>query len=192
MMKSLLLVRHAHTEMAGRFCGHSDPDLSSAGRSQLAEIVVRLRQWPVSKVYASDLKRTIQTAQAIASSLDNLSIQVRPGLREIHFGDWEGCTWEEIEANDPTTASAWLKDYPSYTAPGGEAFHDFQQRVREELSVLAGITNDECVAAVTHAGFIRTAISLVAEAPIVSIPQVDYGSVTELQLVQQTWIVAGQ
>ena len=176
--------------MAGRFCGHSDPELSTAGHAQLGEIVTQVQRWPPSVIYSSDLKRTAQTAEAIASS-HNLRVQLRPGLREIYFGDWEGCSWEEIEAADPVAASSWLKRYPHQAPPGGEAFHAFEQRVRDELAALASIPGGEVAAAVTHAGFIRTALSLISGAPLRSIANLDYGSVTELRLVQQKWTRQG-
>jgi broad specificity phosphatase PhoE len=187
-MKTLLLIRHAHTHMAGRFCGHSDPELSSDGCRQLSEIVTQVERWPLSAIYASDLKRAAQTAQAIAFSFD-LPVQLRPSLREIYFGDWEGRSWVEIEAADPAFAASWLKAYPHNTPPGGETFHDFEQRVRDELAALALATDGEVVAAVTHAGFIRTALSLVSGAPVRSIANLDYGSITALRLVQQTWTI---
>src|SRR5438270_10894251 len=34
-MKPCILLRHGETEMAGLFCGHSDPPLSDAGREQI-------------------------------------------------------------------------------------------------------------------------------------------------------------
>jgi broad specificity phosphatase PhoE len=181
-MKTLLLIRHAHTDMAGRFCGHSDPELSTTGRQQLSETVGKLQPWTLSAVYTSDLKRAVQTAEAIASHR-NVPIELRTGLREIYFGDWEGKSWEEIERADPTTASSWLKAYPNKPPPGGEAFRDFEQRVRRELSAMAALAECGVVAAVTHAGFIRTAISLNSSTPLASVNKVDYGSITELGLV---------
>jgi len=188
-MTTLLLIRHAHTDMAGRFCGHSDPELSPTGRQQLSELIVRLRLWPLARVYASDLKRAVQTAEAVVSMQNNLSVQVRPALREIYFGEWEGRSWNEIEAADPAIAAAWLKGYPHIAPPGGEPFQDFEQRVREELATLAAATEGEVVAAVTHAGFIRTALSLISRTPIASIAKIDYGSVTKLQLAEQKWTI---
>lgn len=178
-MKTLLLIRHAHTDMAGRFCGHSDPELSATGRQQLSETIAQLQPWTLSTIYASDLKRALQTAEAIASHR-NVTTQLRTGLREIYFGDWEGKSWEEIERADPATAASWLKAYPNQAPPGGEAFRDFEQRVRNEISALAALSGDSVVAAVTHAGFIRTAISVILGAPLASVNKVDYGSITEL------------
>jgi alpha-ribazole phosphatase/probable phosphoglycerate mutase len=181
-MKTLLLIRHAHTEMAGRFCGHSDPELSNAGRQQLPQIVTRLQKWQLSAIFASDLKRAVQTAEPVALGR-NLPVQLRTGLREIHFGDWEGHSWKEIEAADPAFASSWLKEYPYKAPPRGEAFRDFEKRVRSELTELAGLVDRNMVAAaVTHAGFIRTALSLISSMPVGSIAAIDYGAVTQLEL----------
>lgn len=178
--------------MAGRFCGHSDPELSGTGRQQLLEVVAQLQQWPLSVVFTSDLKRTVQTAEAIASAY-NLPMHPRTSLREIYFGDWEGHSWEEIEAADPAAASSWLKAYPHNTPPGGETFRDFEQRVQNELEALAALAGDNKVmAAVTHAGFIRTALSLISGTPLASIVAAGYASVTELELVQQKWRIKGQ
>ena len=121
-----------------------------------------------------------------------MPIQLRTGLREIHFGDWEGRSWEEIEAADPAGASSWLKAYPHGTPPGAEAFCDFEHRVRNELAALAALADPKVAAAVTHAGFIRTALSLISGVTLVSITKVDYGSVIALELVQQKWIIQEQ
>ena len=34
-MNGAVLIRHAETDLAGKFCGQSDPDLNSAGEQQL-------------------------------------------------------------------------------------------------------------------------------------------------------------
>ena len=39
---TVLLIRHAHSTMAGRFCGHSDPPLSDTGQKQLCQIAEHL------------------------------------------------------------------------------------------------------------------------------------------------------
>ena len=188
-MKTLLLIRHAHTEMAGRFCGHSDPELSNKGLQQLPEIVTQLQKWQLSTIFTSDLKRAVQTAEAIASAF-SLSICFRVGLREINFGDWEGRSWEEIEAADPAFSSSWLKEYPHKTPPRGEAFCGFEKRVRNELAELAALRDQNTVAAaVTHAGFIRVALSTISGMPIGSISARNYGAITKLELEHQEWSV---
>jgi len=134
-VKHLLLIRHAETDMASRFCGHSDPELNQRGRQQLAGVVDRLSEYAIQRIYTSDLRRARQTAEAIASRF-GIGFEVRPGLREIHFGLWEGLSWSEIEERDPVLAKIWAEQYPNSTAPGGESLQQFERRVHAESAFL--------------------------------------------------------
>ena len=62
---------------------------------------------------------------------------VRPALREINFGQWEGLTWEEIEGRDEAYARRWIAEYPRLPAPDGEDFRDFERRVLDEVRFLS-------------------------------------------------------
>ena len=152
-MSRVLLIRHAETEMAGRFCGHSDPDLNAQGQAQLALLAQALSTEKIGEIYTSDLRRAQSTAQAIASGR-NIPLTLRTALREIHFGEWEGMTWRQIEQMDPDYARRWVEGYPHVPAPAGESFPAFEARVLEEVSQL--IDRDaEAIAVVTHAGVLR-------------------------------------
>jgi broad specificity phosphatase PhoE len=155
---TLLLVRHAETDMAGRFCGHSNPELNERGRQQLTGLVSRLSQHAIQRVYTSDLRRAHQTAEAIAIPL-GAKLLMRPGLREINFGLWEGLSWNEIEVRSPIEAKNWATNFPNSTAPKGESFQQFESRVRRETAFLLEQATKARVAAVTHAGFIRVALT---------------------------------
>lgn len=144
--------------MAGRFCGHSDPELNERGRQQLAGLVNMLSKHAIRRVYTSDLRRAQQTAEAISTHF-RTGLHVRPGLREIHFGLWEGLSWSEVEVRDPILAKNWAENYPNSTAPEGELFQQFEARVRRETAFLLGEATKFPIAAVAHAGFIRVALT---------------------------------
>jgi alpha-ribazole phosphatase/probable phosphoglycerate mutase len=144
--------------MAGRFCGHSNPELNERGRQQLMGLVNSLSQHAIRRVYTSDLRRAHQTAEAIAIPL-GAKLLVRPGLREINFGLWEGLSWNEIEVRNAIEAKNWATNYPNSTAPGGESFQQFESRVRRETAFLLEQATKAPVAVVTHAGFIRVALT---------------------------------
>jgi alpha-ribazole phosphatase/probable phosphoglycerate mutase len=155
-MSRLLFIRHAETEMAGRFCGHSDPDLNERGQAQLARLAQVLSTEKIGEIYSSDLRRAQSTAQAIAASR-NIPLTLRPALREIHFGKWEGMSWRQIEQIDPDYAQRWVDGYPHLPAPAGESFPGFEARVLDEVSQL--IDRDaEPIAVVTHAGVLRVVL----------------------------------
>jgi alpha-ribazole phosphatase len=155
-MSRVLFIRHAETEMAGRYCGHSDPDLNPQGRAQLRGLAQSLSEEMLDTVYSSDLRRAANTAHAIAAGR-NIPQVLRPALREIHFGDWEGMTWEQIERLDPEYAQNWVKSYPNLPAPSGESFEDFERRVLTEVNHLTDRSRGP-IAVVTHGGVLRVVL----------------------------------
>jgi len=60
----------------------------SAAARQLAGIVERLSEYAIRRSMRAIFARTRQTAQAIGSHF-GMEVVVRPGLREIQFGQWE-------------------------------------------------------------------------------------------------------
>jgi alpha-ribazole phosphatase len=152
-MSRVLFIRHAETAMAGRFCGHSDPDLNAQGQAQLTGLAQALSTETIGGVYSSDLRRAQSTAQAIAAGR-NVPVTLRPALREIHFGEWEGLSWPEIEQMDPEYARSWVDGYPHITAPSGESFAEFEARILQEVNDLIH-HNLGSIAVVTHAGVLR-------------------------------------
>jgi alpha-ribazole phosphatase len=155
-MSQVFFIRHAETEMAGRFCGHSDPDLNAQGQAQLARLAQVLSTETIAGIYSSDLRRAQSTAQALAAGR-NVPVNLRPALREIHFGEWEGLSWPEIEQTDPEYARRWMDGYPHITAPEGESFALFEARILEEVDRLIH-SNLGSIAVVTHAGVLRVVL----------------------------------
>lgn len=157
-MNRLIFVRHAKTDMAGTFCGHSDPALNEGGRAQVESLVDRLRGEEFHKIFTSDLTRARQMAHAISSHFGIEAIE-RPGLREIYFGEWEGLSWSEIESRNASLAKRWVLEYPNLPAPAGETFPKFEARVRGETEFLLQQAAQFPLLAVTHAGFLRVALA---------------------------------
>lgn len=163
-MNRIIFVRHAETDMAGTFCGHSDPELNARGRAQLDNLIGKLKDEKFDKVFTSDLARARQTAQAIASYYD-VELMERTGLREMFFGDWEGLTWDDIESRDPVLALNWMKQYPNLPAPAGETLRHFEERVQSEIDFLLHEAALFPIAVVTHAGFLRSALPRLRQTP---------------------------
>ena len=133
---TLILVRHAHTAMAGRFCGQIDPPLSPEGLTQLPELNERLRSYSLTHIFSSDLQRARQTAESIACR-HKLPVHLLASLREIAFGSWEGLNWEQVMAQDRDYAQRWLDLYPSIPPPGGEEFEHFRERIQNAMNEIA-------------------------------------------------------
>jgi broad specificity phosphatase PhoE len=157
MTDTLLFIRHAETDLAGRFCGHSDPPVNQRGLRQIEDLIERLRAESIDTIYASDLSRSLTTADAIGRAFALAPIKL-PEIREIYFGQWEGLSWQEIESRDRDYACRWSEAYPNLPAPGGELFDAFQSRVLGVVKHLVAITSHRCAAVVTHAGVMRVVL----------------------------------
>jgi alpha-ribazole phosphatase/probable phosphoglycerate mutase len=153
----LLFIRHAATDLAGTFCGHADPPINALGQLQIAGLVASLASTPIRAVTSSDLQRAVATAQAIADD-HAAPLTIRPALREISFGDWEGLRWADIEARDPVFANEWMSRFPELPTPGGERFVDFEARILHEVDLLLPLAQDSLIAVVTHAGVLRVVL----------------------------------
>jgi broad specificity phosphatase PhoE len=155
-MKTCLLMRHGATDLAGRFCGHSDPPLNDAGRIQVERAASMLPVAP-KVIYSSDLLRAQQSAAILAAHFV-VPVQVRRGLREIGFGQWEDLSWQEIEQRFPVESQAWMEHFPAGVVPSGERYSAFLDRVRHEISFFSTQAESRALIVVTHGGFIRTAL----------------------------------
>ena len=180
----LYLIRHAEPEGAvGRCLGHTDLALSAAGRSAVGALAEGWRA-PPTRVVASDLARTRETAAVLAARWA-LPVRTEPRLREMHFGVWDGRLWDAVRADDADRLDAWGAAWSTVPAPEGESFAAVAERVgawweEERSSLDAG----DRVAVVAHAGSLRALLCHLLELPLDRAFQfrMDYARVTALSL----------
>ena len=158
-MNHLLFIRHAETDMAGTFCGHSDPPINPRGYQQIQDLLSILHSEKIDIIYTSDLQRAATTAGALAEAF-TIPCVTKPNLREINFGEWEGFTWQEIQQSDAAYANKWIESYPDLPAPSGESLEAFQTRVLAEVTDLLNLADHEQAAVVTHAGVMRVVLQI--------------------------------
>jgi len=153
-MTTLLLARHGETDWnrEGRFQGHADPPLNEAGREQARGLAVELETSPPDAVYASDLRRAVETAEIVAGRFD-LPVRVDAALREVDVGEWSGLTWAEIgerfregAARHSTRGHGWEH---------GESYEQMAERVVAALLQIAEHHEGERVLVVVHGGTMR-------------------------------------
>lgn len=147
---NLYLIRHGRQN--SRLC-NVNVDLSEEGYRQAALLGERLAPASIDAVYSSDLLRAMETAEA-ANLYWHAEHIVRPGLREISFGDMEGMSDEDIAvifADFKKEQEKMEKDLPY---PGGECAGDVVKRAMPVFLEIAG-SGYKNVAVVTHGGVIR-------------------------------------
>lgn len=132
----LVLLRHGHTQWnrERRYLGSTDLPLLPGAREEMAALrdQPELREdfW---RVYCSDLLRCRQTLACIAPGLETSAIY-DSRLREMSFGVWEGCTYEQLQHN-PGYRS-WIDDPAKGTPPDGESWQAFEARLDSFLQEL--------------------------------------------------------
>jgi broad specificity phosphatase PhoE len=156
-MEALFFIRHAETDLAGRFCGQANPIVNKQGLRQIEELVNVLRNESIEAVYSSDLARALITAEALGRAFGVSPVAI-PDLREIDFGEWEGLNWAEIESRDPAYARRWAESYPDLPAPGGELFAAFRSRTLSAVERLLAAPSERGAAVVTHSGVMRVVL----------------------------------
>ncbi len=150
---SVLAVRHGETawNRETRIQGQLDIPLSPLGAAQACRLAQALDGQGVDVIYASDLARARQTAEAVAQQL-GLAVQLEPGLRERGFGLFEGLTWAEIETRWPAESERWRRRDPEFAAQGGESLQDFYARAVAAVEALASRHPGQTVLIVAHGG----------------------------------------
>lgn len=160
----IYLVRHGQTVWIeeGKFCGSSDIPLSEEGMKQAQKLAERLKDVSISAIYSSPLKRTKQTAQAIAS-FHQITISFEPNLREFDYGDWEGMRVEEAMEKFPELERLRRKEPMKFVAPNGESKKVFAERVITAIQKIASRHLGETLCVVAHQTVNRFIICWVLE-----------------------------
>jgi len=181
-------MRHPAREgEAGRCIGQTDVALSAEGISSLPRLGQLAAQVKPTRVLSSDLRRCRILAETIAAKR-NLTMEINPGWRELHFGEWENRTWDEIRREDPQRLAAWMDNYVEVAPPGGESFRQLQERVLGALEQLHR-ASDETIVVATHAGVIRSLVSALSDISLTRVFEisVSYGSLTHLRWSEGKW-----
>ncbi|HEY4306524.1 MAG TPA: histidine phosphatase family protein [Gemmatimonadaceae bacterium] len=168
MTARLLLIRHGepvgHT---GRCVGHYDTELVPAATDTLRRAAQIAK--PPRLVVSSDLRRAAGSAAILARAW-NAELRFDPRLRELSFGDWEGHLWSDISRDDAEAMERWGSDWTRFSAPHGESGAELASRARDALDDLTALARSSSsdVAVVSHAGWIRVAITILLDEPLLS------------------------
>jgi broad specificity phosphatase PhoE len=153
-------VRHAPViGVNGRVYGQDDIDSDCGDETQFKRLAGTLPHDAVWLV--SHLKRTHQTASAIFAARVAKIVPapiIASELAEQHFGDWQGLTYEELEA--VRGYQRFWHAPASERPPGGESFEDVVARVARAIERITAEHAGRDIVAVVHGGTIRAALAL--------------------------------
>jgi alpha-ribazole phosphatase len=189
-MSRLVLIRHAEPDesMRRRSYGRLDVPLSAGGRAQATAIAETLRDARLDAIYASPLRRAIDTAAPLAE-VRGLKVVTHDGLRELDFGALEGSTFDEIARERPELYESWMTDPTETRFPGGESFAELRERA---LAASAEIRSEhERAAIVAHGGVTRAILADALQMPARAIFGLDqpYGAISVVDWIDGTAVV---
>ena len=155
-------IRHGETawNAAGRLQGVQDIPLNDLGRAQaahagniLAGLFARDGRNEQSLAFiASPLGRARLTMELVRDALnlppDDYAVDDR--LREIGYGQWEGSTLAQMQAEDPDVFARRQVDKWTVSPPGGETYAAVQARMMDWYKQITADT-----VAVAHGGTAR-------------------------------------
>lgn len=147
---SIELLRHGDTGQRS-YRGQLDDPLSELGWKQL-RAAVQDGHW--DRIVASSMRRCAEFASELASQR-GLPLQLEAGLKEYHFGDWQGVPIETLAEQDPRGLEAFWADPVRHPPPGAETFEAFRHRTCRAIDRIAAQHGTERVLVVTHGGVIR-------------------------------------
>jgi len=130
-MSRLFLVRHGPTHVKA-MVGWTDVKADLTDAAALARLRASLPQKAL--MVSSDLRRAIDTADAL--QLRQTRLPHAMGLREMHFGEWEMKTFNDVNATDPDGIFAFYDTPGDVAPPKGESWNMFSARVDTAIDTL--------------------------------------------------------
>lgn len=160
----IIFVRHGKDDDAYRG-GWSSLGLLDEGKRQSQAVADYFRttsEYKIEYIVSSDLNRTIETAEYIATALD-LPIHTDTRLRETNNGDLAGMLNSEALVKFPGLFWNTLAMDEAY--PNGESPAAFYLRIKEWFDdiIKSSLTNNGDLLVVTHGGVINIIYYLVKE-----------------------------
>jgi len=176
--KYIYLVIHGKiqiNEEQKTYIGQIDIPLSEEGKEQVHRLSSMLSGLKITADYCSDLPRSIETAKKIAG-WHRIHPVIKPELREISLGEWEGLTFAEVIKRYPEEFRQRGADIVNFRPPGGESFADCSKRVINALQEIKSHSSGNIVIS-GHAGVNRIILCHALGMPVDNLFNIsqDYG-----------------
>lgn len=154
----VFLVRHGQSEanLHTYYTGQMDVPLTQLGREQAMSVAPILSQFPIDKVYSSDLSRAWETCELAIPGAEYEKMEL---LREYDVGSVVGVNISDVVRIEPDDVTL----RPDYTCFGGENAKMVRKRARDFLTMLEK-TDSQYVAVFSHFGFINCVLKEVLDA----------------------------
>ena len=168
--------------------GQGDPPLSPVGVTQAQSSADRLRNEPITALYATNMQRTQQTVAPLAAALGQ-EVAIEKDLREIGLGEWEGGLLRQKAAeNDPTFQRMMLEQRWD-VIPGAESNEEFGSRCMNALNRIVGRHPGELVLCTVHGGVIGSVLAQIALSRPFAFGGADNCSISQIVQSEGEWLI---
>jgi len=118
---TLYLLRHGQTtySRSNAFCGSLDPELTPDGMEMAACFAEAYSSTDWTAIFSSPMTRTQATVKPLCDAKAQTP-QLRDGLKEINYGQWEGQSVETVSQEFHDDYIRWSADPAWYPPTGGE------------------------------------------------------------------------
>ncbi|KMY68937.1 hypothetical protein AAU61_05060 [Desulfocarbo indianensis] len=158
----------------GKFWGQSDVGLTRKGKEQQKAVARYMAHRRVTAVYCSDLQRTRLVAEAVSRSFKpRRQVIALSQFRELHLGEWEGMSYQEIDQKYPGELARRAEDLTNFRIAGGESLQDLADRVIPAFQDLVADNQGGRICVVAHAGVNRVILAKLMGAPLDRIFRLD-------------------
>jgi probable phosphoglycerate mutase len=185
----LLLVRHALHDWVGRGIAGRQPQvtLNGEGELQARDLAQRLAGTRIDAIYSSPQPRARATAEPLAQAR-GMRIEVLHEFDEIAFGEWEGMSFAELDANHHDAWQHWVHRRASARLPGGENIAQVRDRAMQGVRRVRDECRDGTALVVSHGDVIKTIVATQLEMSLDNLEKFDVAcaSVTVLD-VGEDW-----
>jgi len=149
-------VRHGPTHQK-TFTGWRDAPADLSDGAAIARLKAHLPAHAL--VISSDLRRSVDTATAIQGNRTRLAHD--PGLREFHFGTWDGVVFDTVSDRHPDLSRAYWEEPGDHAPPGGESWNASATRIAAVVRRIEAAHPEAHIIAVAHFGVILTQVQAV-------------------------------
>ncbi len=181
MITTVDLIRHGEPVGGRKYRGQQDDPLSDKGWQQMREAVADHCPWDI--IISSPLSRCAEFANELCDRHQRV-LKLEPKFKEIGFGDWEGKTAAEIQAETPGALESFWRDPVNEKPPGAEPLVDFQKRIESAWTELLEQHQGQKILVVCHAGVIRMSMQYILGMPIEHVFRINVSnaSITRMQI----------
>lgn len=167
-MTTMILTRHGHVEgiTPPRFRGQYELPLTALGEQQADRVADYIaRTWQPKIVLHSPLERCRVTAGRIAEAC-RVPQQSDADLLDIHYGEWQWKTHEDVKARWPALYALWRSAPHLVRFPAGESVQDIILRGADMLRKVAKDYPDDTIVLVGHDSINRALLIQLLDQPL--------------------------